>query len=328
MRLALIAATAAVALSGPVHGASLTQTYSSLFVFGDSLSDTGNVFAATPNEAISIKLPPSPPYFNGRFSNGPVWADLLIGEFTAAFRPAASFAFGFANANVNGPAPDFAEQRGLFAATVPPAALGDRPLAAVWFGANDLFGAVDAGADAATASAVGGAAALATVAGIADLADGGIDDFLLFNLPDLSATPGYALLQTQGAVAAKAGSAAFNAALDAQLPSLRGQGLTVTLVDIAGLFADLQADPGAFGLTDATNPCLRGGVLQVGLGLVTPCASADGLAFWDSVHPTTVVHARIDAEVRAALAPVPLPAAGWLLAAALGALALRARRAA
>ncbi len=39
--------------------------FDEIIVFGDSLSDTGNVF-------ISFGAPPSPPYFDGRFSNGPV----------------------------------------------------------------------------------------------------------------------------------------------------------------------------------------------------------------------------------------------------------------
>ena len=36
-----------------------------IYVFGDSLSDNGSLFAASGGMA-----PPSPPYFNGRFSNG------------------------------------------------------------------------------------------------------------------------------------------------------------------------------------------------------------------------------------------------------------------
>ncbi|MDZ4862057.1 MAG: SGNH/GDSL hydrolase family protein, partial [Gemmatimonadota bacterium] len=47
------------------------SAYSALYVFGDSLSDTGNVFAATGGTN------PPPPYFNGRFSNGPVWVETL-----------------------------------------------------------------------------------------------------------------------------------------------------------------------------------------------------------------------------------------------------------
>ena len=44
-------------------------TFEDIYVFGDSISDTGNVFAASGNS-----LPP-PPYFNGRFSNGYIWID-------------------------------------------------------------------------------------------------------------------------------------------------------------------------------------------------------------------------------------------------------------
>jgi phospholipase/lecithinase/hemolysin len=43
-----------------------------LYVFGDSLSDTGNVYRAT-----GRTTPPDPPYFRGRFSNGPVWVEHL-----------------------------------------------------------------------------------------------------------------------------------------------------------------------------------------------------------------------------------------------------------
>ena len=48
-----------------------SQNFDNVISFGDSLSDTGNVFAF-------IGEPP-PPYFQGRFSNGPVWTELLAG---------------------------------------------------------------------------------------------------------------------------------------------------------------------------------------------------------------------------------------------------------
>lgn len=51
-------------------GAASAQSYNRLVVFGDSLSDNGNLFAITGQ-------PASPPYFQGRFSSGPVWTELL-----------------------------------------------------------------------------------------------------------------------------------------------------------------------------------------------------------------------------------------------------------
>ena len=45
---------------------------SQIVAFGDSLIDTGNVFAATGQ--------PPAPYFDGRFSNGPIWVEYLAGR--------------------------------------------------------------------------------------------------------------------------------------------------------------------------------------------------------------------------------------------------------
>lgn len=55
-------------------------TFSKLYIFGDSLSDQGNIFNITKfaNSLDSgIPLVPNSPYFEGRFSNGPLWTDYL-----------------------------------------------------------------------------------------------------------------------------------------------------------------------------------------------------------------------------------------------------------
>jgi thermolabile hemolysin len=41
-----------------------------LLIFGDSLSDVGRTLS-------TLKVMPSPPYFLGRFSNGPIWSDII-----------------------------------------------------------------------------------------------------------------------------------------------------------------------------------------------------------------------------------------------------------
>src|SRR5690242_16481672 len=50
--------------------------FSNTVFFGDSLSDIGNVSQATPIFPFVPKTP-GPYYWNGRFSNGPVYAESL-----------------------------------------------------------------------------------------------------------------------------------------------------------------------------------------------------------------------------------------------------------
>ena len=63
-------------------------TFSNVFVYGDSLSDTGNIYAATGGT-----IPLSPPYYNGRFSNG-ILADEYLAN--ALHAPLTNFAWGSA----------------------------------------------------------------------------------------------------------------------------------------------------------------------------------------------------------------------------------------
>lgn len=56
----------ALVLSNLVYAKPLNN----IVVFGDSLSDNGNLYKLQ-------NLPPSPPYYAGRFSNGPVWVEKL-----------------------------------------------------------------------------------------------------------------------------------------------------------------------------------------------------------------------------------------------------------
>ena len=59
----------------------MASNFSQFYVFGDSLSDTGNIFTAT--EGLTnpeTAVPPNPPYAPGRFSNGDIWVDFVGGE--------------------------------------------------------------------------------------------------------------------------------------------------------------------------------------------------------------------------------------------------------
>ena len=65
-RRCLIACTMATMAAAPLGA----ETFTGIAAFGDSWTDTGNVFSL-------LGLPPSPPYFSARLSNGPVWLERL-----------------------------------------------------------------------------------------------------------------------------------------------------------------------------------------------------------------------------------------------------------
>ena len=70
MKLSISSAVLATTLAGSAWG----HPFEEIISFGESLSDTGNVFISTQG------IPPSPPYFNGRFANGPIWIDYLANQ--------------------------------------------------------------------------------------------------------------------------------------------------------------------------------------------------------------------------------------------------------
>jgi outer membrane lipase/esterase len=326
MRLATTTAALAaglICLSAAASAAPLRAT--SFWALGDSLSDPGNLFAAT--EAVTGTGQPPPPYVDGRFSNGPVWAEAIQGDFTAKGLESGNYAYGFGQAVTStDPAkqliPDLPAQIGLFGQAATDR-LGARPVVSLLFGANDLFfdgiGKTD-GAGQPVANQVATRAANAVADGALALAGLGVKSFLIFNLPDLGRTPSYAIYQKDLAAEASAATVVFNDTLASRIPGLQAAGLHVAGVNLYGLFNDLIANPAAFGVADATFPCLVPGFSYCG------DEAADLFAFFDPVHPNRIIHGEIADVARAKVAPIPLPAPALLLVAGLAALGFAARR--
>jgi phospholipase/lecithinase/hemolysin len=314
----------AVVVAAAILAASAAQSatrYSYFGVFGDSLSDPGNLFAA-----LGGAYPPSPPYFDGRYSNGPVWAEGISAEFEAKGLDTGNFAYGGARAlptdvNITDPfdidLPDLTDQIEDFAASGE--TLGALPIASLFFGANDIIFNGLPGGD---PNGVAVAAANAVADGALSLAGMGFNEFLIFNLPDLGGTPLFSLYQPAGAPFASAATVAFNTTLGTRIDGLRDGGLNVVEIDMYGLFQNLLADPDAYGVTDVTLPCLPPGSLVA-------CAGAEQTdkAFFDAIHPNHVIHGEIADIVRVSVAPVPLPLPGLLLLSGVAGLVALRRRA-
>jgi phospholipase/lecithinase/hemolysin len=69
-----------------------TPSDDALYVFGDSYCDVGNLFLATSGAEAA------PPYYSGRFSNGPIWLDHVAGFLGVPLQPSllkeTDYAFG------------------------------------------------------------------------------------------------------------------------------------------------------------------------------------------------------------------------------------------
>ncbi len=85
--------------------------YDKLYVFSDSLADTGNIFNATSatqafngfsNLNIPV-LPPSQPYFNRRFSNGLLWIEQLANELNIDLTPSTELSTIFPDVDTESP---------------------------------------------------------------------------------------------------------------------------------------------------------------------------------------------------------------------------------
>lgn len=308
-KVAWTALAVSFACLGPAQGATLGH-FTSAYFFGDSLTDPGNLYALT-SSAIGTGVPPAP-YWEGRTSNGRVWAEHVADDFTAKGLPTANYAYAYGQAVKNvdtqfGPlqVPDLPDQIDTFAGSG--AHLGKRPVAMVWFGSNDLFTAMRG--DPASVGSVAAGAAQAVVDGIGALSTHGFKDVVVFNVPPLELAPNFA--GTPAAGLAKLGADTFNETLDGLLKTFSGVA-RVTTLDIHAAQLAVIANPEKYGVSDVTTACFTGATL---------CSNPQDHLYFDGVHPTAGIHGAIADIVRSEVAPVPLPASAWLLLAGFLALA-------
>ena len=280
-------------------------------VFGDSLSDPGNVFALT--GAIShtpYAVIPSAPYANGglHFSNGKTWIEQ---------RPAEDV-----NAQSSGPA---YQVRGVFTnyavggARARPAAgelpQGDlavqvknyltdfggyaRPGAThvIFIGGDDIRDALQAGGGPASL-AILDAAVNAVAANVQTLYFAGARRFVVVNVPDLGLAPAVRLLGPAVQAGATALSAGYDAGLSAAVAGLNAAlpGIDIVTVDLFSALEEIVANPGKYGLTNATDMCIAPGVKGD-----AKCSNPNEYLFWDGIHPTAAGHAILADLIGAAL---------------------------
>ncbi|NJL41443.1 MAG: SGNH/GDSL hydrolase family protein [Leptolyngbyaceae cyanobacterium SM1_4_3] len=258
--------------------AAKAATFSQVFVFGDSLSDTGNVYRRT------LRLYPRSPYFRGRFSNGPVWAEYVTQQLEVERDRNNNFAYGGTTSGEGDTVPiPLLEFPGLqkqvrnFVDDNPTA--DPNALYLVWSGANDYLGGnvTDPRVPSSNLSKA-----------VTTLAQAGARTIMVGNLPDLGRLPS----TRQAAESAELDrlSRQHNVYLGRFLRRLDrtlDPQVNLLTLNVDRLFDQARANPAKLGFTNVTSSCLA----------VPSCRSTPSLQnqflFWDDIHPTTAGHRQI-----------------------------------
>jgi phospholipase/lecithinase/hemolysin len=292
-----------------------------LYIFGDSLSDVGNVQAATTSLAPLVPPTPGPYYFNGHFSNGANFTEVLssglgLGPVVPSSSGGDDYAYGGALATGTAfptslVVQDVDDQVTQYLGAHPAGSAG--ALYVVYAGNNDVLSNP---ADVATPVA-------SLVSSMQKLYDAGARHILAPNLPLLGLIPRNNGNAAQAA-AANTATAEFNSDLAIALNQLQAlhPDLILYRLDVASFFENLIAHPADFGfsnVTDSAAPGLEPGDQTYDTSLLDP--NPDQYLFWDDLHPTRAGQQLLG---EAALAAVPEPSAVGLIL--LGSFGLLRRR--
>jgi phospholipase/lecithinase/hemolysin len=303
----------------------LAKDYDNIYVFGDSLSDTGNVFNAT-----NGIIPPSPTYSNGRFSNGPIWVDYLASDLGLTLNLKNNFAFGGATTGTENiglaTLPGLQQQINNFVAENQTA--DSNALYIIWAGTNDYLSYFFGGDPNPTNTVANLSAALTSL--VAD----GAKDIMVVNLPDLGKSP-FANFDSQRSDLFNTFSSEHNSSLNTEIQVLSQQlspDTNIIELNVNSLFDRIVAAPEEFGFTNVTNSCVSEDLSVVPIDVPTQqvFCNPEEFLFWDEVHPTTTAHKLIGELAFSALKPVPVPepsaGLGILAYSILGAVSLLKRK--
>jgi phospholipase/lecithinase/hemolysin len=324
--------------------------YTGAYIFGDSLVDSGNALklANFYGGLPFTDLPESAPYaslgyFQGRFTNGYTFADLISNKtiglvskpvfpfhfedpvFGIPIDPFAgdptghnlNFAYGGAQIRQgNEVVPDFDDQTDAFRDAVDNHA-DPNALYMVTIGGNDVRSLAPAGSSPesqAEAYATLHAAAESMLTEFSEIMDVGARNFLITGVPDVGLIPAYDVngngVLDGAEIARSAAATQYSAYLDNLIrtyviPGLHARGANVTYVPIMGP-----------AYTDST-----GRVIQPGFDAILPEIAAlhgltadqlasnmlqyHNLVFFDQVHPTAQAHALIGSYMYSQLTGAP-----------------------
>lgn len=253
-------------------------------IFGDSLSDQGRVFERTGGYA------PAAPYYQGRFSNGPVWSDYAFqgvssnyawGGATSGTKNILARKYGHVLDNTG-----FLTQLDeyLDIASMRYRDIGNNTHI-IFLGANDFLLTLED--DEEKMFMFVRTIINNIMNGVTQLQAQGATDIVLMSLPDLSAAP---KAREYGPVMR---SLLYRLTLHFnRLLSFNAGRYNVDYFDTYKAYEMIIANAKDLGLEELVEPCLREEQTYI------VCEDPERYLFWDDVHPTTQVHAVVAEAVK------------------------------
>lgn len=320
----------AVLLLSGLGSSARAQTFNSIVVFGDSLSDSGNIaeFYTPVIRSLGLQVPPGTSFTT---NPDPVWAEIVAQAFGASainsLSGGTNYAWGGACVNPTGPCEENSVPTQRTEHQINQHLSGGNAdpdtLYMIWGGVNDIR-AVAGENQSDPQDALDGTlkAAEAYVEQIQGLQDAGARYIVVLNSPDAGKTIN---AQSAGAETADELSSltrAYNEALDSGLSS---QEHGIVPVNVFALMNEIIEEPLNYGFTDTeetacapgSNPLRPGGGIEslvcgpTDSGYLSPPRTDETYLFADGSHPSGPAHAAVASMVVSALeAPVQVSLGG------------------
>ena len=279
-----------------------------IVIFGDSLSDNGNLY-----EYMKHQLPTSPPYFAGRFSNGPVWIEQLATFYYGDQADAHLLDYACGGAGVIEEELDDADEDDVLftlSREVDSYLLAHHDKAnaeslyVLWIGANNYIALPDDTEQSLIMVNDGIQKQLER------LAEKGAKHIMVLTLPDLGCTPAAADFDSNELLTDLAKK--HNAVLSQRIDLLKNQypDIQWILFDVSEIFLNAYQHPELYGFSNVKDTCYEAAmvepssmtVLKMAASIkVNHAAACDGYLFFDIIHPTTLAHEFIAKEAQKVL---------------------------
>jgi phospholipase/lecithinase/hemolysin len=260
---------------------SSAYSFTALYAFGDSLTDTGRNAAGSK-------------YYDGRYSNGPLWIEYLSASLGIAYNASNNHAY----------AGDGTSALSMQVSEMPVSTNFPTSLFAICSGAVDFALADSATNDAQWAAVITNAVMNITNT-VTTLYNSGARTVLLLNLPNLTEVPAYLSLPAFASNYLESKVLLFNNSLATAAAGLvqAFPGLTAAVLDVNQVWTTVYDSPTAYGFTVVS----VGALYDTDLMDKSFAGPGADYFYWDNANPTTKFHAILGQSAYDAVSGSPPP---------------------